>query len=350
MASRIDEMTTAPPRLLITRRLPDAVLARARLLFETTVFLEDRPIGDDFERLASGQDALLVMATDRVDETRLAALCPTLRALATYSAGHDHIDLGAATRARIPVFTTPDVLSESVAEIALYLILAAARRTRVAENVLRSGAWGPWSPTAMVGMQLTGKRLGIYGMGAIGRAVAARARGFGLEIHYFNRRRLAPALEEGARHHATLESLLGASDVLCVAAPSTDETRNSLDGRRLALLPRGAILVNVARGDLVDEEAVFALTKSGHLGPVGLDVFRNEPHIDPRWLQLPDAALLPHIGSATDEARVGMGLRALAGLERHFEGSVAPNCINPGVYDASEARLTPKRQEHHESL
>jgi glyoxylate reductase len=322
------------PRLLITRRLSNVVLERARASFDTTVWHEDRPIGEALPGLAADQDALLVMATDPLDATRFDMLQKRLRAVASFSAGFEHIDLAAATAAAIPVFTTPGVLSEAVAEIALYLILAAARRTRGAEAILRGGAWGPWSPGAMLGMQLSGKRLGIYGMGAIGREVALRARAFGMEIHYFNRSRLSAGLEAGARYHASLESLLAVSQILCVAAPSTAQTRLSINHERLSLLPHGAILVNIARGDLIDEDAVFALAQSHRLGAIALDVFQNEPQIDQRWRSLEDAVLLPHIGSATEEARTAMGLCALGALEQHFAGSVATNCLNPQVYEA----------------
>ncbi|MFD1561158.1 2-hydroxyacid dehydrogenase [Paraburkholderia silviterrae] len=334
-------ISNARPRLLITRRLPDTVLARARNYFDTTVWPEDKPIGASLTTLARGCDALLVMVTERIDAECLRELSPNLKALATYSAGYDHIDLPAATAAGIPVFTAPDALHHAVAEIALYLILAAARRTRVAESVLRERTWGPFSPGAMLGAQLTGKRLGIYGMGAIGREIATRARAFGMQIHYHNRSRLGADQECGAQYHDSLDSLLPVSEVFCVAAPSTAETRLSIGYPQLKALPAGAILVNIGRGDLIDERALLELIKTGHLGPVGLDVFQNEPNIDERWLQLPDAVLLPHIGSATVEARIATGLRALGALEQHFAGAPATSCLNPQVYDSLTARADP---------
>lgn len=334
MAPRDGQVTSAaiPPRLLITRRVPAEVIEHARGRFTTQVWNDDRPLGDLFVDRAKGYDALMIMANDRFDAVAIDALRPTLRAVATYSVGHEHIDLAAATRAGLPVCNAPDALNEAVAEIALYLILAAARRTRRAEHALRTGDWPPWSPSFMVGMQLTGKRLGIYGMGAIGREIAVRARAFGMAIHYFNRQRLAPELEQRATYHATLESLLGVSEVLCVAAPSTPQTRSSLDRARLLLLPPGAIVVNIARGDLIDEDALIELVRQDRLGPVGLDVFRNEPRIDPRLKDLPEAVLLPHIGSATTQARIAMGLRALQGLEQHFCGALPENCLNIEAY------------------
>lgn len=327
--------------LLVTRALPAAVLEEAAKNFDLRLWEKDEPIGDRLEGMARGCDAVLVMATDRLDRTRLQALATHARAVATYSAGSDHIDLEAATACALPVFNTPDVLSDAVAEIALFLILAAARGTTDAERVLRTGHWGPWSPTRFLGPQLSGRRLGIYGMGRIGRAVAARAVGFGLQTHYHNR----SPLSDGpmATYHATLESLMQASDIFCVCAPSTPATRGVLDARHLALLPPGAIFVNIARGDLVDESALLEALAQGRLHAAGLDVFRNEPAIDPRFLALPRATLLPHIGSATEEARVAMGLIALQALSRWlYQGLPSDNCLNPVTLGAIERAPFPK--------
>lgn len=325
------------PLLLVTRRLPAPVLEDAARDFELRLWERDEPIGDAFEAWASGCDALLVMANDRLDRIRLQSLASHARAIATYSVGHEHIDVGTATACGLPVFNTPDVLSDAVAEIALFLILAAARDTTAAEATLRAGQWGPWSPTRFLGAQLTGRRLGIFGMGRIGRAVAQRAAGFGLHIHYHNRSPVVDAPE--ATFHDTLESLLAVSDVLCVCAPSTPQTRGVLDAKRLALLPPGAIFVNVARGDLVDETALLEALSAGRLRAAGLDVFRNEPAIDPRFLALPRATLLPHIGSATEEARTAMGLIAVRSLARWLhEGQPSDNCLNPSTL---QTRKTP---------
>lgn len=321
------------PRLLITRTLPQAVLAEAGRQFEVSLWPRDEPIAAAFETWAQGCDAVLVMATDRLDRPRLQALARHARAIATYSVGHDHIDLDAATECGLPVFHTPDVLSDAVAETAMLLILSAARDASAAEALLRGGGWGPWSPTRFLGRQLTGRRLGVFGMGRIGQALAERARGFGLQVHYHNRSAL-PADDGGAQltYHATLESLLQASDVFCVCVPSTPQTRGILDARRLALLPEGAIFVNIARGDLVDEAALIAGIEAGRIGAAGLDVYRNEPQIDPRFLRLPRTTLLPHIGSATTEARNAMGMVALQALARWLvDGQSPPNCLNPAA-------------------
>lgn len=319
------------PTLLVTRQLPSGVLEEARQAFELRLWPRDEPIGDGLAGWARGCEAVLVMATDRLDGQRLQALAAGgVRAIGTYSVGYDHIDLDAATACGLPVFNTPEVLSDAVAEIAMFLILAAARGTTGREATLREGRWGPWSPIAFLGRQLTGLRLGIFGMGRIGRAIAQRATGFGMAIHYHNRTAAADA--PALTYHASLPSLLRVSDVLCVAAPSTPQTRGVLDAQRLALLPPRAIFVNIARGGLVDEPALVAAVQSGRLHAAGLDVYCNEPAIDPRLRALPRTTLLPHIGSATEEARTGMGLIALRAIEGWLRRGEQPaNCLNPST-------------------
>jgi glyoxylate reductase len=322
-------------RLLITRTLPPAVLQEARRQFEVSLWPHDEPIGAAFESWSQGCDAVLVMATDRLDRSRLQALARHARAVATYSVGHDHIDLDAATAFGLPVFHTPDVLSDAVAETAMLLVLSAARDASAAEALLRAGGWGPWSPTRFLGRQLTGRTLGVFGMGRIGLALAERARGFGLQVHYHNRSPLPADQHLQLTYHPTLESLLAVSEVFCVCAPSTPQTRGILDAARLALLPPGAIFVNIARGDLVDEDALIDAIESGRVGAAGLDVYRNEPRIDARFLRLPRTTLLPHIGSATEEARTGMGMVALQALARWLhEQQPSANCLNPSTLQA----------------
>lgn len=327
------------PRLLITRTLPQPVLAEANRQFEVSLWPHDEPIGTAFDSWSQGCDAVLVMATDRLDRLRLQALARHARAVATYSVGYDHIDLEAATECGLPVFHTPDVLSDAVAETAMLLILSAARDASGAEALLRGGGWGPWSPTRFLGRQLTGRTLGVFGMGRIGLALAERARGFGLQVHYHNRSPLLAAGNDAhLTYHRTLESLLAASEVFCVCAPSTPQTRGVLDARRLGLLPEGAIFVNIARGDLVGEEALLEAIESGRIGAAGLDVYRNEPQIDPRFLKLPRTTLLPHIGSATTEARTAMGMVALQALARWLlERQPSGNCLNPSTLQARKS-------------
>ncbi|MDO9435695.1 D-glycerate dehydrogenase [Hydrogenophaga sp.] len=327
-------------RLLITRTLPEPVLQAACDAFEVALWPHDEPIGAQLLPWAKGCDGLLVMATDRLDAGTLQQLPPSVRAISTYSVGHDHIDLNAATQCGIPIFNTPDVLSDAVAETALLLILSAARDASAAEATLRSGHWGPWSPTRFLGQQLTGKRLGIYGMGRIGLGIAQRALAFGMLVEYHNRS-VHPAAS-GFAYHATLESLMAHSDVFCVCAPSTPQTRGAINAERLALLPRGAVFVNIARGDLVDEDALIDAITTGHIGGTGLDVYRNEPTIDPRFLQLPRTTLLPHIGSATHEARNGMGRLAVDALKIFLlDGAHPPHCLNPDALAPRVVESTP---------
>ncbi|MEO8298452.1 MAG: D-glycerate dehydrogenase [Burkholderiales bacterium] len=333
--SILSTVTTLPtpagrPRLLITRPLLPAALAHAARLFDLSVWREDLPIGHCLLDQVQGHQALLVMPTERLDAACLQGLPATVRAIATHSVGHDHIDLDAATHLGLPVFHTPDVLTDAVAETAMFLLLAAARQTTHAEQVLRSHGWGPWTPTSFLGRQLTGLRLGIYGMGRIGQALAARARSFGMVIHYHNRSPLAHAQAQGATFHATLNALMAASDAFCVCAPSTPGTRGSVNRERLAGLPPGALFVNVARGDLVDEPALLDAIASGHIGAAGLDVYASEPRIDPRWHTLPRTTLLPHIGSATETARLGMSMLAIDALAAYLLRNERPaNCLNP---------------------
>lgn len=328
-------LSTDRPRrkLLLTGVPPQAVIDRAEAVFDVTIWREPTPIGSRLAAETRGHDALIVMPGDRLDAAGIAALPASVQVLGTYSVGFDHIDLGAATARRLPVFNTPDVLTESVADLALFLILAAARDTTAAERTLRDGRWGPWAPTSMLGRSLQGQRLGIFGMGRIGQAIARRAAAFGMRLHYHNRSRLPVAREGGVTFHGRLESLLAHSDVLCICAPSTAELRNAINAQRLAMLPKDAIIVNVARGDLVDEKALFMAVQQGHVGAVAMDVYRNEPNIDGQWLSLPHATLLPHIGSATHEVRTAMGMLVLDGLESHFEGRIAANLLNPEVHD-----------------
>ncbi|MCB1775278.1 MAG: D-glycerate dehydrogenase, partial [Gammaproteobacteria bacterium] len=245
----------------------------------------------------------------------------TVRAICSFSVGYDHIDLDAARARGIIVTNTPDVLSNATAEVAILLMLGAARRAHEGARMLRTDTWADWSATGQLGIEVTGKRLGIIGMGRVGLVTAKRARGFDMQIHYFNRRRLAPELEAGATFHAQLHELLPHCDFLSIHCPATPETRHLLNAERLALLPDGAVVVNTARGAVVDDDALIAALKSGRLFAAGLDVFNNEPAIDPRYRELDNTFLLPHIGSATRETRDAMGFRALDNLDAIMRGA-----------------------------
>lgn len=316
------------PRLLVTRRLPDAVTARARESYAATLNPEDRQLSAaQLAEAAAGHDAILCCSTEKFSAELIAALPESIRIIATFSVGHEHIDLEAARRRGIQVTNTPDVLTDATADITLLCLLGAARRAHEGARMLRQGEWHGWSTTQLVGVQVTGKRLGILGMGRIGRAVAQRARGFEMEIHYSNRSRLSPELEQGARYHETPESLLSVSDFFSINCPSSPETLKFLNSERIALLPDGAVVVNTARGNIVDDDALIAALASGKLAAAGLDVYAGEPELDPRYLGVENAFLLPHMGSATVETRNAMGFKCLDNLDAFFRGVAPPDAL-----------------------
>ena len=316
------------PRILVTRKLPPDVEARALSHFEATLNPDDTlPTRESILAGAEGKDGLLVTVTDKLDAGLIAALPASIRIISTFSVGYDHIDIAAARARGIAVTNTPDVLTDATAEIALLLMLGAARNATSAIATLREGRWKNWAPTGMLGTELSRKRLGILGLGRIGRATAARARAFGMEIHYHSRQRLSPELEDGAVYHADIASLFGVSDVLSIHCASTPETRRILNRDTIPLLPEGAIVVNTARGDIVDDEALIEALASGRLGAAGLDVFANEPNLHPAYLGLSNAFLLPHLGSATLETRNAMGFRALDNLEAFFGGKTPQDLV-----------------------
>ncbi len=309
------------PRLLVARKLPERVEARLAAAFRARLNPSDRLYAPaELIAAARGCAALLVTPTERMDAALIGALPREVRIIATFSVGYDHIDTGAAAARGIVVTNTPDVLTDATADIAMLLLLGAARGAHWGARMVRENRWEAWSPTHPLGLDVTGRRLGIFGMGRIGRAVAARARAFAMEIHYHNRRRLPPELEEGAVYHPTLEDLLPHCDFLSINCASTPQTRRALNERTLALLPPGAVLVNTARGDIVDDDALIAALRSGRIAAAGLDVFSGEPDIDPRYRTLDNLFALPHLGSATPATREAMGMRAADNLEAFFAG------------------------------
>lgn len=314
--------------VLFTRALPEAVERRAARDYRLVANPEDRPLSAE-ELVARSQDVDAVVCTvaDRMSAVVLSRLPARVRIVASFGVGTDHLDLAAAKARGLVVSNTPEVLTDATAEVALLLLLGAARRATEGQELLRAGKWTGWAPTQLMGRQLSGKRLGIVGMGRIGQAMARRARGFGVEIHYTDQRRLPPEREEGAIFHPSVEELLPLSQLLSLHAPSTPETRHLLDARRLALLPRGAIVVNTARGDLVDDEALIAALRSGQVGAAGLDVFQGEPAVHPGYRSLPNTFLLPHMGSATIETREAMGFRALDNVDAVLQGRPAPDRV-----------------------
>ena len=309
------------PVILVTRKLPDAVEDRLRRDYEPRLNPDDRLYsGDQLIEMAEGADAILPCHTEKFDADVIARLPDCVRAIANFSVGYDHVDTGAAKKRGIIVTNTPDVLSDATAEITMLLIVGAARRVGECERLVRQREWRDWSPAFMVGTQVTGKRLGILGLGRVGQVTAKRARCFDMVIHYHDVRRLPPDQEAGAVYHATVEELMGHCDFLAIHCVGTPETRGLLNAERIALLPDGAIVINAARGIVVDDDALIAALKSGKVRAAGLDVYNNEPDIHPGYRDLPNTFLLPHIGSATQETRDAMGFRALDNLDAIFAG------------------------------
>jgi len=320
--------STATSTLIVTRRLPDAVLERAARDHDAWINHGDEAMAaDELARRADGATALLITSTEKLDAAAIAALPASVRIVATFSVGLDHIDLDAARARGLVVCNTPDVLTEATADIALLLMLGAARRASEGERMVRAGEWTGWRPTQLLGTHLGGKRLGIVGMGRIGRAVAHRARAFGMQIHYYNRRPLPDADAGDAVYHAELDALFAVSDVLSLHCPATPETRRLVKAESLERLPPGAIVVNTARGSIVDDDALIAALRAGRLSAAGLDVFENEPRLDPRYATLDNAFLLPHMGSATVETRNAMGFKALDNIDAFLAGTDPPDRV-----------------------
>jgi lactate dehydrogenase-like 2-hydroxyacid dehydrogenase len=318
----------AKPVLLITRRLPPEVEARAARDFEARFNPEDTPRSSaDVVRLADGADAVLCCPAEKLDAATIAALPASVKAIGTFSVGFDHIDVPVATARGIGVCNTPDVLSVATAECAMLLILAAARRAGEGDRLVRAGKWVGWAPTQLLGTGVSGRRLGIFGLGRIGRELARMARGFGMEVHYLDQQRLAAELEQGAIFHSTDETFLPACDVISLHAPGGDGTRAWLNAERIARLPRGAIVANAARGSLVDDAALVAALRAGHVAAAGLDVYNNEPALYAGYLGLENVVLLPHLGSATRETRDAMGYLALDGIAALLAGRTPANLV-----------------------
>jgi lactate dehydrogenase-like 2-hydroxyacid dehydrogenase len=309
------------PKILVTRKLPKAVEERLSRTFEALLNPHDQSMkAEEIRKTVEGYDGLLITPGEKCTAEFIAALPSSIRILATFSVGHDHIDLAAAKTRKIVVTNTPDVLTDATADIAMLLILGAARGASWGERMVREGRWTSWSPIAPLGHDVTGKRLCIVGMGRIGQALARRARGFDMPIHYFNRKRLPPEHEMGAVYHPSLAAMLPNCDFLSINCASTPDTRGMIDATVFDRLPQGAIVVNTARGDIVNDDDLIAALKSGKLAAAGLDVFRNEPNIDPRFRELDNIFLLPHLGSATPDTRTAMGMRAVDNLEQFFRG------------------------------
>lgn len=314
--------------LLVTRRLPPAVEARAARDFTARLNTEDRQLRrEDLLSAAAEADAILCSPTDRLDAATIGALPGRVKAIGTFSVGFEHIDLAAAKARGIGVCNTPDVLSVATAELAMLLILAAARRAGEGERLVRAGRWTGWGPTQLLGTQVSERRLGIFGMGRIGREVARIARGFAMEVHYHDIVRLPAEHESGTIFHPDEKSFLSASEVLSLHAPGGDATRHWLNAERIAMLPAGAIVANAARGSLVNDAALIAALRSGHVAAAGLDVYDGEPAVNPAYLTLENVVLLPHLGSATTRTRDAMGFLALDGITALLAGGSPSNRV-----------------------
>ena len=312
-------------KVVVTRKLPDSVEARLAERFDAELNGSDAPFGRDRLREAMGRcDVLAPNVRDRIDSELIAGAGERVRLIANFGAGTDNIDLEAARARGIAVTNTPDVLTEDTADLAMALILIGPRRLSEGERNLRSGRWRGWSPTDHLGRSLTGKALGIIGMGRIGGALARRARAFGMTVHYHNRR---PVPGEEARYWPDLDSMLPNMDVVSLNTPYRPETHHLIDRRRLGLMRPEAWLINAARGGLVDQDALIEALAAGRIGGAGLDVYPNEPEVDPRLLNLANLVLLPHLGSATLESRTAMGEKVLANIIAFAEGRELPDRV-----------------------
>jgi glyoxylate reductase len=325
-------MVRRKPLVVVTRKLPDAIETRMMELFDTRLNESDTPLTKAaLLEAVKTAEILVPTVTDRIDSGVLAHANPELRLIANYGTGVDHIDVEAAYARGITVTNTPGVLTEDTADMTMALILAVSRRLVEGERVARSGDWPGWSPTSMLGHRITGKRLGILGMGRIGSAVARRARGFGLAIHYHNRRRVPEALENEleATYWESLDQMLARMDIISVNCPHTPATFHLLSARRLALLRPTAIVVNTSRGEVIDEAALTRMLRNKQLAGAGLDVFEHEPAINPRLRELDNVVLLPHMGSATIEGRIDMGEKVVINIKTFVDGHRPPDRVLP---------------------
>ncbi len=326
------------PKVYITRKLPDAVETRMRELFEAELNIDDAPRSRaEIAAAMQSADVIVPTVTDQIDAGLIEAAGPDLKLIACFSNGTDHIDVEAAARKGITVTNTPNVLTEDTADMTIAMILAVQRRLAEGARVLtdKPGDWAGWSPTWMLGRRIWGKRIGIIGMGRIGTAVARRAKAFGISIHYHNRKRVNPATEDEleATYWDSLDQMLARVDIVSVNCPSTPATFHLLSARRLALMQPSAVIVNTARGDVIDEAAMIKCLREGKIAGAALDVFENEPAVNPKLVKLANenkVVLLPHMGSATIEGRIDMGDKVIINIRTFFDGHRPPNRVLPG--------------------
>ncbi|TXH35984.1 MAG: D-glycerate dehydrogenase [Rhodospirillaceae bacterium] len=318
------------PIVVVTRKLPDVIETRMMELFDVRLNLDDHPLSTTelIEALKTA-DVLVPTVTDRIDSSILSQAGDKLRLIASFGTGVDHIDLASARQRGITVTNTPGVLTEDTADMTMALILAVARRVSEGERLIRSSNWTGWGPMSMLGHRIYGKRIGIIGMGRIGTAVARRARGFGLSVHYHNRRRVHPTTEKEleATYWESLDQMLSRMDIISVNCPHTPATYHLLSARRLKLLQKHAYVVNTSRGEVVDENALTRMLEKNEIAGAGLDVFEHEPAVNPKLLRLDNVVLLPHMGSATIEGRVDMGEKVIINIKTFADGHKPPDRV-----------------------
>jgi glyoxylate reductase len=330
-------MSKKKPLVVVTRKLPDVVETRMRELFDARLNVDDVPMTTSaLVEAMQTADVLVPTVTDEIDAALLAQAGDRLRLIANFGNGVDNIDVQTALSRGITVTNTPGVLTEDTADMTMALILAVARRVTEGARVIPDEAWNGWSPTWMLGHRITGKRLGIVGMGRIGQALARRAKAFGLQVHYHNRRRVAGPIEEAleATYWDSLDQMLARMDIVSVNCPHTPATYHLLSARRLKLLKREAIVVNTARGEIIDENALTRMLEAGEIAGAGLDVFEHEPAIPPRLLKLARqnrVVVLPHMGSATIEGRVDMGEKVIVNIKTFMDGHRPPDRVLPSM-------------------
>ncbi|HXV25859.1 MAG TPA: D-glycerate dehydrogenase [Alphaproteobacteria bacterium] len=318
------------PLVIVTRKLPDLIETRMMELFETRLNLADNPLPHaELIDAVKQADVLVPTVTDRIDASILSQAGPRLKLIASFGTGVDHIDLKTARQRGIIITNTPGVLTEDTADMTMALILAVPRRLAEGERLVRSGKWTGWGPTSMLGHRIWGKRLGIVGMGRIGTAVARRARGFGLAIHYHNRRRVHSEIEAEleATYWESLDQMLARMDIVSINCPHTPATYHLLSARRLKLLQSHAYIVNTSRGEVIDENALARMIERGEIAGAGLDVFEHEPAINPKLLRLDSVVLLPHMGSATIEGRIDMGEKVIINIKTFADGHNPPDRV-----------------------
>ncbi|WP_298560992.1 D-glycerate dehydrogenase [uncultured Aliiroseovarius sp.] len=320
--------------VVVTRRLPEVVETRMMELFDVELRDDDKPMSQ--AELADAMkrcDVLVPTINDRIDANMLAGAGERLRLIANYGAGVDHIDVGSARQRGILVSNTPGVSADDTADMAIALILAVTRRFPEGIRTMASGEWEGWSPTAMLGRRIQGRRVGILGMGRIGQAVAARARAFGMQVHYHNRKRLHPQIEEQfeATYWESLDQMVARMDILSINCPHTPSTFHLMNARRLKLMKPDAVIVNTSRGEVIDENALTRMLRAGEIAGAGLDVYEHGNEINPRLRDLPNVVALPHMGSATVEGRIEMGEKVLINIKTFADGHRPPDQVVPGM-------------------